>query len=272
MYQKAQVNLGAVQQTLLLPLWGRARESLKDRPLLIDRRAVEIISELDYDFSTIGKKIRPISQLGWVMRSLLIDEALKGYIKQYPGATIINIGCGFDTTFERVDNSKITWYDLDLPDVIDCRKQFIRDNDRRKSIAKSILDYTWVEQIQPHKNVLIVAAGVLYYFNQEQIVHIFNTIAQKFPGSEMVFDATSPMGVKMANKMVLKSSGMNNNAVLKWGLKEAKDLLALDERIEIVDEIPFFGRIRNNLKFKDKVVTLISDLTKCQYLVHMKFH
>jgi O-methyltransferase involved in polyketide biosynthesis len=98
-----------------------------------------------------------------------------------------------------------------------------------------------VEQIHPHKNVLIVAAGVLYYFNQEQIVHIFNTIAQKFPGSEMVFDATSPMGVKMANKMVLKSSGMNNNAVLKWGLKEAKDLLALDERIEIVDEIPFLA-------------------------------
>jgi O-methyltransferase involved in polyketide biosynthesis len=61
--RKHRLTLELFNKPFFYLLWGRARESLKDRTLLIDRRAVEIISELDYDFSTIGKKIRPISQL-----------------------------------------------------------------------------------------------------------------------------------------------------------------------------------------------------------------
>ncbi len=36
-----------------------------------------------------------------------------------------------DTTFERIDNGRVYWYDLDLPDVIKLRKEFILENDRR---------------------------------------------------------------------------------------------------------------------------------------------
>jgi|GEM_PF-4876892 len=49
--KKVPVELGSVQKTLLLPLWGRAIEARKKEPLLIDRTAIEIINKLDYDFS-----------------------------------------------------------------------------------------------------------------------------------------------------------------------------------------------------------------------------
>jgi O-methyltransferase involved in polyketide biosynthesis len=40
------INLGGVQKTLLLPLWGRALETKKDNPLLLGQTAVEIITYL----------------------------------------------------------------------------------------------------------------------------------------------------------------------------------------------------------------------------------
>jgi O-methyltransferase involved in polyketide biosynthesis len=39
MMSKIAVNLGNVQKTLLLPLWGRAIESKKTNPKLVDRKA-----------------------------------------------------------------------------------------------------------------------------------------------------------------------------------------------------------------------------------------
>lgn len=214
MPNKINIRLGNVQQTLLLPLWGRAVETQKVNPLLVDNKAVEIIDRLDYDFSIFSRNISEISKFGWVIRSMIIDKTVKQYIRKYPKATIVNIGCGLDTTFERVDNGSITWYDLDLPEVIDFRKGFIHDNVRRKSIAKSVFDYTWLDQIQPDNNVLIIAAGVLYYFDEKQVAEAFKTIADRLPGSEMIFDAASPAGIKMANRVVIKNSGLVTNSFL----------------------------------------------------------
>ena len=42
MTEKIAVQLGNVQKTLLLPLWGRAMETGKSEPLLVDKTAVEV--------------------------------------------------------------------------------------------------------------------------------------------------------------------------------------------------------------------------------------
>ena len=53
MTQKIAIELGNVQKTLVLPLWGRAVESQKEHPELVDKTAVEIMKKVDYDFSPI---------------------------------------------------------------------------------------------------------------------------------------------------------------------------------------------------------------------------
>ena len=40
MNQKIEFKTGAIQETLLLPLWGRAYETQKNNPRLIDKKAV----------------------------------------------------------------------------------------------------------------------------------------------------------------------------------------------------------------------------------------
>ena len=127
MTEKISIEKGNVQETLLLPLWGRAFETQKDKPRLIDKKAVEIIKKIDYDFSDI-EETQAMSQHGWVARSLHTDRTILAFMKQHPGAAIVNIGCGLDTTFSRIDNGKIIFYELDLPDVIALRKNFYEDS------------------------------------------------------------------------------------------------------------------------------------------------
>ena len=98
---KISVELGDVQKTLFLPLWGRAFESKKEKPLLRDRTALEIIEKVNYDFAGIAKNISELSQVAWIMRSIYIDEVIKNFLDQHPKATIVNIGCGMDTTFDK---------------------------------------------------------------------------------------------------------------------------------------------------------------------------
>ena len=100
MSERISVDLGNVQKTLFLPLWGRAVESKKPSPLLVDKTALRIIDAVDYDFSTIAANINPLSQLAWIMRSKIVDEVTTAFLKRYPAATIVNIGCGLDTTFD----------------------------------------------------------------------------------------------------------------------------------------------------------------------------
>ena len=181
MTEKITAGLKDVQITLFLPLWGRAVETKKSNPLLIDKTAVEVMSKIDYDFTVLSKNIHPISRFEWICRSLHIDKTIKEFLTTHPKATVVNVGCGLDTTFERVDNGKLLWYDLDLPDVIELRRKFIPESSRRKFIPASFLDDRWLKEIPDEDNVLFIAAGVLYYFDESQIKNIFNKISCTFP-------------------------------------------------------------------------------------------
>lgn len=268
--EKITIERGNVQKTLLLPLWGRAMESQKGKPLLNDKTAIEVIQKIDYDFESLAKEISEVSLMGWVCRSLLMDETIRGFIACHPRATVVNIGCGLDTTFERIDNGTIHWYDLDLPDTIELRKKFIMETDRRKFITSSFLDEDWLKKLVVVNNILFISAGVFYYFEAKEIQSFFQRVANLYPGCEILFDATTPTGIKMANKMVIKNAGFDERSYLKWGLKKADDLQKWDNRIEILKEQPLFRKIRTKQNFQLKAKLLMSDLFKMQYLVHLK--
>ncbi|HUI30823.1 MAG TPA: class I SAM-dependent methyltransferase [Candidatus Acidoferrales bacterium] len=271
MTEKTSVRLGDVQKTLLLPLWGRAVEAMKVRPLLVDRTATGIIDKIDYDFSTLTKNISDITQLAWIARSLLIDRLVSSFLNKYPGASIVNIGCGLDTTFDRIDNGSIRWYDLDLADVIDLRRKFIPESERRKFIASSFLDADWFKRLEKEEHILFIAAGVYYYFEKSQIRKFFLKVADAFPGSEMVFDASSPRGVRVANKLVIENAGLDEKSFLKWGLSNASELETWDRRIKVTDEYFYFRELKDRISLRARVIGCISDRLKIQYLVHVKF-
>ncbi len=115
------IDLKGVHETLLMPLWGRATETKSKKPLLIDTEAVRIIDSINYDFTRIEKKANPLSKASLIARSIYFDEKIRDYIIKKTDGTIINIGCGLDTTYERLNNEKAIWYDLDFPKVTELK-------------------------------------------------------------------------------------------------------------------------------------------------------
>jgi len=269
MQQKIEIKKGNVQETLLLPLWGRAFETKQANPRLIDKKAVEIIDRLDYDFSKI-EKTQALSQHGWVARSLHTDKLVMDFIEKHPQATIVNIGCGMDTTFSRVDNGKITFYELDFPDVIELRKNFYEDSARHISIASSFLDTEkWFKQIKVVDGVLFIAGGVFYYVSEEQIKGFFIAAADYFGKCEFFFDSLSPMGMKIAAKQVLKSGDMKSDYT-PWALKTVRSIEKWDKRIKVVSAIPMHKGTKKGIPFKAKFILSIPDLLGVCSMVHLR--
>lgn len=270
MPEKIAIDLGNVQKTLFLPMWGRAFESKKANPLLADKTALEIIEKVDYDFSTLTQNLSELTQLAWILRSIAVDETIKKFIQKYPKATIVNLGCGLDTTFDRIDNGSLLWYDLDLPDVIALRRKFIQETERRKFVACSFLDKEWLKEITVAGNVLFIAAGVFYYFDETQIKDFLIRLANSFPGSEIFFDVSSPYGVKVANKKVIQSSGLDEKSFLTWGLKNTQEIAAWDSRFKILKTYYYFKEKASYLKPKIRLIGFISDFLKVQYMIHLE--
>ncbi len=269
MTEKIAVELGDVQKTLFLPLWGRAVESRKAHPLLVDKTALEIMQAVDVDFASIARNVSELSQVAWITRCIIIDEAIRAFLDKYPGGTIVNIGCGLDTTFERVDNGTLTWYDLDLPDVIALRRKFIPETPRRRFLAASFLERAWLDRLEVKEQVLFFAAGVLYYFEEQEVREFLLRLADRFPGSELLMDVCSPFGIKMANRMVIKRTGLDERSFLKWGLPSPRTLTGWDRRFRLVDTHTFFGKGGRLLSPKTRLVGWGSDLMKAQYMVHL---
>jgi O-methyltransferase involved in polyketide biosynthesis len=55
MNSKVKIELGEIQKTLLIPLFGRAREYEEPAPLVKDKFAQEIVENIDYDWRASRK-------------------------------------------------------------------------------------------------------------------------------------------------------------------------------------------------------------------------
>jgi O-methyltransferase involved in polyketide biosynthesis len=269
-----EIDLKDVQKTLLLPLWGRAKLTKMGNPILNDPKAVEIVEQLTKsDFESIQKIFTEFFNVGWVTRARMFDETIRTFLSGQPEAVVVNLGAGLDTTFYRVDNGLLRWYDLDLPDVIEVRKRIIQESDRSKCIAKSLLDPAWPGEIPATGgNILFLAGGVLYYFNEPEVKGLFRLLADHYPGGEIVFDTVSEFSMPIVNKG-LQATGYDESAFLKWGINDAKTMSEWDSRIKVLDEYPLFSRIGNWNFWDQKIVAYMgqSDKTKSSNIVHIKF-
>lgn len=268
---RIKLALDKVPQTLLLPLWGRAQMTRAGSPILRDEAAVAIVDRLDYDFSRIRADLDVSKNLSWIARARQLDDKVKAFAAQHRGCTVVNVGAGFDTTFSRVDDGRMRWIDLDLPEVIEMRRGLIPETERSRCVACSVLDSGWTEQLgATGSDVLFVAGGVLFYFAQTDLVGMFRAIGRRFAGSEIVFDAMTSAGVKKANGM-LRKVGMET-AVIQWGLSDARELESWQAGMVLVEQYEFFrGLDLGGIPLKSRVMTLANRLLRVMTIVHCRF-
>lgn len=232
-------KLQGIPETMLIPLWAKAHETQKPDGIIKDNKAVEIVSCLDYDFSIFESAW--LSQFGVAVRTMLFDEEVKKFITKHDGnCIIINLGSGLDTRYERMGNDKIKWYDIDVPEGIELRRKFFKENENLKFISGSVFNYRWFNEIDiEDKPVLFIAEGLLMYFHENEIKSLFRKIIDRFPNGEILFEMLAPMLVgKSAKHDALKK--MDNIPEFKWSLRNIKTMEKWDHRIRYINEFDLY--------------------------------
>ena len=211
---KTHVESNTVQETLVIPLYGRKLCTEQFPNLFRDEKAVELIKRIDYDFSALERRAKSTAYrfgaLEVAMRETDLMIEAKDYLTAHPNAALVNLGCGLDQTAENCDNGTCRVYNLDLPDVIAVRNTLLPESGHVKNIAADLNDLTWFDSIDARNGVCFLAAGVFYYFKTEQIKRLLNAMAKRFPGGRLVFDTANKRAVKIMLKTWVKEAGITS--------------------------------------------------------------
>lgn len=220
MSDKVQAQLGAVQQTLFIPLAGRAQETRKKRPVLRDPKAAEIVESVDFDTAKYG---RDWGGAVTVLRTAIFDWWVREFLAEHPAGTVVEIGTGLNTRFDRVDNGQVHWIDLDLPDTIELRRKFFADSARRRMVAASVLDDDWLRAVTDSPEPYFFAAeGVLVYLPQAP--DVLARIAARFPGALIAVDTYSQ---RMLERQHQRAAKKGMEARWAWACDDPRSLESL---------------------------------------------
>lgn len=228
-----------IAETLLIPLHARALEARRASPLVRDPRAQELLGQIDYDATRF--RLGAHDQAGILLRLREFDRRARAFLDAHPDAVVVHIGCGLDTRFDRVDNGRVSWFDLDLPEVIALRRQLVRDSLRCRMIGISVFDDAWLQVVGPAagRPFLFLAEGVFPYFEPASVRALVLLLQKRFPGSELVLDGMTPFMVRLHN-LELRFSRIG--ARLHWALRHGRELESWSPGVRLVEEWFYFDR------------------------------
>ena len=234
---KYKIEKNTVQETLIIPLYSRKLCSRLYPNIYQDETAVQLINEIDYDFSEAEKNSRSLMQrfgvLEVAMRQNDLAWEVRDYLKTHPKAAVVNLGCGLDNTGRSCDNGSCKIYNLDFPNVIAVRNELLPADEREENIPCDLNNTKWFEKIDASGGAIFFASGVFYYFLTKQVKALVQAMADTFPGGVLVFDAANRAAVKMIAKTWLKSAKIKDVCAY-FAVSDAKDELSLwDSRLKV---------------------------------------
>ena len=100
--EKYKIEKDSVQETLIIPLYGRRLCSRRFPGLYQDTTAAMLMEKVDYDFSPLERQANGLMQtfgaLEVAMRQNDLAWEVQDYLNAHPRAAVINLGCGLDNT------------------------------------------------------------------------------------------------------------------------------------------------------------------------------
>ncbi|GCE31940.1 hypothetical protein KDA_74240 [Dictyobacter alpinus] len=196
--QTITVPFTGMKETLLLTLYTRAMDSLSKRPILGDKKAEELVQALDYDFQKL--KVPQKESFGGAIRAKMLDDCTRAFLADHPEATVLDLGCGLDNRWERVNPPQgVHWFDIDYPDVIELRQRFYREHDGYQMIGASLTDPGFLDTVPTDRPAIMVADGLLPFLTEDEIKQLFSRLTAHFPSGQLVFNGYS----KLASRLIV---------------------------------------------------------------------
>lgn len=232
MTPRVTVALTPEQETLLITLYAKAQPN---NPLFFDPMAQDILARVDDDLARLRVPYKTVILV--CQRAKKLDAVTREFLAQHPAGVVVQLGCGLDTRFWRVDNDRVTWYDVDMPPVTALRRQLFPESARYHLIDASVTDPGWMSAVaaggQP---VLVVAEGLLMYLSEADVRQLVLRLRASFPGCRLIADVFSRLTARAAPQHPsLKRTG----AAIGWGLDDPRELESWAPGLRLLEEWSF---------------------------------
>jgi O-methyltransferase involved in polyketide biosynthesis len=181
-------HLRGVAATTVWTLYNRAVEAARPDGVLRDPVAIELFERLDYPVeAAFGQPDQ-----SHPLRAVSYDKAVLSFLHAHPDGTVVALGDGLETGFWRTDNGRVRWLSVDLPDVIELRQRLLPENPRIRHLACSVLDRSWMDEVDDSRPVLVTAQGLLPYLQPQDAAALIRDCAARYRGGQMIFDCVPP--------------------------------------------------------------------------------
>jgi len=269
-----EIKVGQIAQTAFLTLQCHALDAASSHPILNDVESIGILNVLKeitgfYDFNPNRIKKSLVNHIA--LRARQYDWFAKRFIEKYPEAAVVNIGCGMDNRFKRIDNGKILFYDLDLPDIINIKEKIIAPTKRYSQFAQSVFDFEWIKEID-REQVFLLAEGVFMYCEPTDIKNLFFELHKRFSNPEIVLEVfnskwlTGWRGKMMAFRMK-KELKLGEDTVFKFGITDSDEIESWDSDYRLVQDWSYLDEEEANFPFKN-LLRNMDALRKVLWTVH----
>lgn len=278
-----QPALPDVAETGLLTFYCHVIESQSPDPILKDEKAVEISKKLNPILANSPNHWLRDLTTGKVKKELVVhinlrakkyDEYARSFLKTNPNGIIVNIGCGMDSRFQRIDDGKQIFFDLDLPEMMAFRKQYYQETDHYHMIVSSVLDYAWMDRVAKlgKRPVLFLVEGVFMYLDGDRVKELVLELQSRFPGSELVCEVVTevftrkPWNLLVAMKMN-KQLGVGKSAAYTFGLRNSHEMETWHAGIKYLDDWSYFDTRHPRLGWVGSIGKM-KFMRYVQYTVH----
>ena len=249
-------EFNGVADTMLIPMAARIYASKHFPEYFYDETALSLEEKIPAGaLERIWKSSSEYTMLASVARYYNFDEIMKHFIAEHEKCNIINLGAGLETAVLRLGASSAIFYEIDLPEVIELRKNILGVTENEKLIAADLFALEWAEYIDTSLPSLLIVSGVFQYFHEEKIVSFLSDVKKRFPKGELIFDATNEVGIKYANKYVQKTG--NTSAQMYFYVNDCS-AFAQKCGMTLVEQRTFYTAARKMLKRKLKLYTRIA--------------
>ena len=247
---KHQVNLTGAQKTLLITLYAKALDSQSKHSILHDDKAYEIVKSLDFNFDTAqGYGNKNII----VVRAKQFDEWTKEFLGENPGCVVLNLGCGLDSRATRIRPlfPRVSWFDVDYPEVIKERTAFFSNDANYHMVASSITESEWLDNVPKDKPAMIIADGVLEYLSEDEVKSLLNRLTAHFPSGQIAFDVMNSYAIEQGKARLKAAMGTEH----RWAVDDLKAVDALDPKLKRTASLSLFAsKYISGLEFKYRLM------------------
>ena len=275
-----QINVNDLSQTAFLTLKCHALDAQSPMPLLNDVSAISTFEILNTCFASsdlplhknlLQDKVSSNLVAHTALRAKKYDSYIRSFLDQFPDAVVVNIGCGLDNRFERIDNGRVTFYDLDLPDIINIKRQIFPGKKRYTQISKSVFDFEWMDQIE-NEHVILVAEGVFMYCREQNVKALFMHLQEKLNSPEIVFEVFNSKWLTGWRKRITefklkKQLKFGDGALYQFGIPDSDAIESWGKGMKLLEDWSYMDSIESSSGIM-KLIESNSAMRKVQWTVH----